>query len=345
MVAAGVGLSAAALAFFIQRLWGHWGEVAAAFARADYLYVVPTVGLIGVMYGTRMMRWRVFLRPLRPVPYGDIASATLIGFMSSCVLPLRAGEVIRPYVLHKKSGLSFGHAAGTAMGLERVFDLIGACFLLFLTLALAPAAAAEGSADGSGAWLLSTVQQRALWFAVVTLVGLAVLTAVAFRPGLALRAAGLFLGLLPGRWRGSMEGFVRSAAESLGFLKRPARVALALLLSLGMWLCYPLSTWCLARGFSLGIPFGGILLAQVLVTVAVVMPQAAAFIGVFQVAAMMGVQLYGVPRAAAGAFATMLWAVNVVPITVVGLVVLWYEGFSLKGLARASRAAAEPEGE
>jgi hypothetical protein len=39
----------------------------------------------------------------------------------------------------------------------------------------------------------------------------------------------------------------------------------------------------------------------------------------------------------------MLWAVNVFPITVVGLGVLWYEGFSLKGLARASRAAAEPE--
>lgn len=343
MIAAGLALSAAAVAFFVHRLWGHWGEVASAFAQADYLYVVPSVGLIALMYATRMMRWRLFLRPLREVPYGDVASATLIGFMSSCVLPLRAGEVIRPYVLHKKSGLSFGHAAGTAMGLERVFDLIGACFLLLLALALAPAAAAQASAGGFGARILNTVQQRALWFAAVTLVGLATLTLVAFRPGRVLRVVGWFLRLVPGRLRGSLEAFVRSVVESLGFLKRPRRVTLALLLSLGMWLCYPMSAWCLARGFRLGLPFGGVLLAQVLVTVAVVMPQAPGFIGVFQVAAMMGVQLYGVPSAEAGAFATMLWAVNVFPITVVGLGVLWYEGFSLKGLARASRAAAEPE--
>lgn len=328
MTTLGVTLSAAALWFFLRKVQGHWEEVGQAFGRASYAYLIPSVGFIALMYGLRVLRWRVFLDHVRRVRYYDIAAATCIGFMSSCVLPLRAGEVIRPYVLHKKSGLRFGHAAGTAMGLERVFDLIGACFLLALTLLLLPI----GKFSGPPAQWLSAIPGKGAFFAGIALAAMSALVVVAFLPGLTVRFARFFLKALPHSWALALEGFISSAVESLAFLKRPGRVATALLLSLALWFCYPLSTWAVARGFGLEIPFAGILLAQVMVTVAVALPQAPGFIGMYQAAAMTALQLYGVAQADAAAFAIMMWAVNVFPITLVGLGLLWYEGLSLRGL-------------
>jgi len=339
MIAAGLGLSAAAVAFFVSKLRGNWDEFARAFARADYRYLVPAVGFLALMYALRVLRWRVFLLPIGRVPYRHIASATLIGFMSTCVLPLRPGEVIRPYVLHKRSGIRFGYAAGTAMGLERVFDLIGACFLLILALALLKARGVDG--DGEMAALLDQLRQRSVWFAALAVVGLGGLVALAFAPTFMLRVAGFFLRLLPQRWQAALMGFAESVTHSMQFLRAPGRVLTALVLSLALWFCYPLSTLYLARGFALGLPFVGVLLAQVLITAAVALPQAPGFVGVFSLAAMVGVQLFGVPRGDAGAFATALWAIHVLPITVVGLAVLWWEGLSLKALQREATAEAE----
>jgi uncharacterized protein (TIRG00374 family) len=337
MIAAGLLLSGAAVAFFVDKLRGNWGAFAASFARANYLYLVPAIGFIALVYLLRVLRWRLFLSPLGRVAYGDIASATLIGFMSTCVLPLRPGEVIRPYVLHKRSGIMFGHAAGTAMGLERVFDLIGACFLLILALVLV----GSTQAGSHSAELIAQLRQKSVWFAALALAGLGGLTALSFAPAAMLSIAAFFLRVLPQGWRRPLMAFLESVTHSMQFLRAPGRVLAALVLSLALWFCYPLSTYSLALGFNLQLPFVGALLAQVILTAAVAVPQAPGFIGVFSVAAMVGVQLFGVPKGDAAAFATMLWAINVFPVTIVGLGVLWWQGLSLRALTRESKQAAE----
>jgi len=335
-VAAGMLLTAAALACFLFRLRGHWDDVGRAFARANYLSLIPSVGFIAVMYALRVLRWRVFLTPIQRVPYSAIASATLIGFMSNCVLWLRPGELIRPYVLHRKGGIGFGHAAGTALGLERVFDLIGVCFLLLLTLIVLSAGRGT-AADRTAA--ADAIMGRAVWFAALTAVGFGCLLALAFFPGSMLGVARACLRVAPKPVSRKLMAFANSVAEATQFIRQPGRVLVATALSLAIWFCFPLSTYSLARGFGLEIGFVGALVVQVFVTAAVAVPQAPAFIGIFQVAAMAGVRIFGVPQGQAGAFATALWGVNVLPITAAGLAALWFAGFSVRGLVRASKEA------
>jgi uncharacterized membrane protein YbhN (UPF0104 family) len=314
----------------------------------------------------------MFLKPIKDVPYGPIANATLIGFMSSCILPLRPGEIIRPYLLHRQAGVSFGSAAGTAMGLERVFDLIGVCFLLLLTMVLISAGAAivpaAGSAPGSFAQdvpaaaveldtgltedggtlaaIAEDIRLRSVWFAAVTLLGLAGLLAVAFFPRLVSKVAGLCLNRAPRAWRARLRAFVESVTQAMSFLRSPRRVAAGLFLTMLIWILITLCTYSLAQGFRIGLSFAGVLLVQVIVTAGVALPQAPSFIGVFQVAAIKGVQLCSAAQwseataASAAAFAMMLWVVNVVPITIVGLGVLRRQGLGLLQLARASEEAA-----
>ncbi|MHC5034641.1 MAG: lysylphosphatidylglycerol synthase transmembrane domain-containing protein [Planctomycetota bacterium] len=334
LVAVGLVLSAVAVVYLLRGLRGSWGGLAQALTEANYVYVIPSVALLGLMYALRVVRWRLFLKPIKDVPYAAIASATCIGFMSSCILPLRPNEVIRPYVVHRKSGISFGDAAGTAVGLERVFDLIGLCFLLLVTWLL------MGERSG-GTDFLSSLADKGVLLAAVTAVGLIGLGVLAFRPSFVLKVAGFFLSFLPESWQKPLMEFVTAIANSMSFLKKPGQVAMALALSFAIWGLFPVSTYALSFAFDLDLSFLGALVVQVCVTAAVAVPQAPGFIGPFQWATMKAAELFGASQGRAGAFAMMLWAVHVVPITVVGLAVLRHEGLNLLRLAQDSKRAAD----
>jgi hypothetical protein len=135
--------------------------------------------------------------------------------------------------------------------------------------------------------------------------------------------------------------FVESVISPMKFVRDPARVGLGLLLTLAVWTCTAVSTWLLSLGFGLGLSLSAVLVVQLAISVAVVLPQAPSFLGLFQVGALTAASFYGIGRSEAAAFANVLWAVNVVPITVVGLVVLHAEGLSLRTLAHQSEEAAE----
>jgi uncharacterized membrane protein YbhN (UPF0104 family) len=343
-----LAVSAVAIVWFVRTMSGHWEAMGEAFARADYVWLVPAVGCIALSYVFRILRWRLFLRPVARVEFGALTSATLIGFMSTAVLPLRAGEVIRPFVLHRKSGISFGHAVGSDAGLARVFDMLFGLGFLFLLawgwLMVEPDALGAGASPAAGSELLAErlrVLATSPAFAALFAASLVGLVTVAAFPGIVLRVGEAFLRPLPPSWQEPLTGFLRSVVESLQFLRRPLPTAGAVLLTMAVWLTYPAAAWCVARGFGAELGLLGLVVIQVMIMVAIIVPQAPGFLGVFQVAAMEGARLFGAADGPAGAFALVLWAIHTMPITVVGLGYLWYEGLSLKGLARASRAVAE----
>lgn len=343
-------LSGAAGFVFCYKLRGHWHEVAEAFGGANYTFLIPAVLVTGLLYVFRTSRWRLFLRPVQGVSFAPTLRATCIGFMASCVLPLRAGELIRPYVLHRNSGVPLGAAAGTGVGLERVFDLMAACMLLLLTFALLswgepprmerPGTGAEqmlGVSTESAEEVSSLgaqMRDKGIWLAGMAGCGAVVMLAIAFAPGLLLKPAEVALRFFPGGIRSPLNAFLKSLTESMQFLKSPIQVAMAMGLSLAVWFCYPVSTFFVAKAFALDLPFVGALFVHLLITVAVVPPQAPAFIGLFHVAAMTGATLFGVSEGRAGAFASLLWAVNIVPISVIGLLFLWQEGLGLSFLTQ-----------
>jgi len=105
-----------------------------------------------------------------------------------------------------------------------------------------------------------------------------------------------------------------------------------------------LSTYTLSLAFGLPLGVTGGFFVTVCVALGVALPQAPGYVGVFHVAAKLGAEVFQAPEAGAFAFANMLWVVNVVPITLVGLAFLWYEGASLQALVHASRQAASQGG-
>ena len=95
-----------------------WGMVAASLRQARLSLLLLSLAAIYVCYALRAMRWVRFCRSLGEAHFGNVYSATLMGF--TCVFLLgRAGEPIRPVLIARKDSLSMPRMFGAVFRLPR----------------------------------------------------------------------------------------------------------------------------------------------------------------------------------------------------------------------------------
>jgi glycosyltransferase 2 family protein len=121
----GVVLCVLGLLVYMQfRQWRtfDWNEFRQRSSNLQWGYVLQGVALIYVTYLCRALRWKIFLRPVRKdVPFTSLISPTLIGFTGLAILG-RPGELIRPYLIARRSQLSFSSQMAV-WAVERIFDV------------------------------------------------------------------------------------------------------------------------------------------------------------------------------------------------------------------------------
>src|SRR5262245_24957051 len=134
-IAAGVLVSVALLLYVFRSLDLH--EVMLRLAGTHWGWLVVAAGLNIVSVWVRARRWHYLFPPdARPT---HLFSALMIGFMGNNVLPLRAGEVIRVYVVNRH-GQPFWTTVATIV-VERVLDALAIGVMLgalLLTIPVSP---------------------------------------------------------------------------------------------------------------------------------------------------------------------------------------------------------------
>src|SRR4029453_10419908 len=162
------------LAFFLRNadIAGVWSETRRA--RTDLL--VLAVFFTAITYVLRALRWQYLLAPIGQTRFANAFRTTGIGFAASFLLPARAGEVIRPYLLARKEQLSATAAFATII-LERLLDLL-TVLLLFAGFVLT---AAPGVVTGDPV-LFARVKVGGLIAAATALAGVVVLFVLAGHP-------------------------------------------------------------------------------------------------------------------------------------------------------------------
>ncbi len=178
---------------------------------------------------TRAWRWRTLLGPAgKSVRFIELLSAVSIGYMSS-LLPGRVGEVLRPALLSRRTGLPFAPTLAT-VGVERVIlDLMAV--LLSGALALVLPVSYSGLGAGADVALLGKMRTLGEFSLVGGLVAL-VLTSFLARKRIVIQASleararrshfrvyraalSWFAGLFPGLVAfATLRGIVRLAAET-----------------------------------------------------------------------------------------------------------------------------------
>src|SRR5437868_5092881 len=120
-------LAIALFAWFLSR--ANLSAVATDIAHANISLIVWSVVIAAVMPVVRAIRWRYLLDPIGTTRFGPVLKATIVGFAALALLPARAGDVIRPYMVARSEGLSGASVFATVV-MERALDLIAVVTLM-----------------------------------------------------------------------------------------------------------------------------------------------------------------------------------------------------------------------
>jgi uncharacterized protein (TIRG00374 family) len=268
-----------------------------------------------VMMVFRALRWRHLTGGESALGRGLLFRGTAVGFMANNVFPLRMGEVVRSWYLARETGANVAAIFGTVI-LERAIDTISLLLLAFLVLGVW-GAGGEGDLE-RGALLLVPL-------AVLPIAGLVLLRVA---PDRVVSVALLLLRPFPARISEFVERLLRRFTEGLGALSGGRHLVWITVDSILIWTVFSvLPIWIAfaALGMHLGSAFqtlGAGWMTQAAVGVAVALPSAPGFFGIFHWACKLALVRFGVAPETALAAGTLIHAVMWVTLTSAGLAVL-----------------------
>lgn len=305
-------------------------------ARPDLL--VLALVLTMTTYVVRTERWQYLLEPLGPTRFGVVFRATVIGFAASSLLPVRAGELVRPYLLARREGLSVTATLATIV-VERVLDLIAILLLLGLYLvAFDPGMASRDSA------LYAAIRLGGLAMApvaLVSLVSLVVMFVLAGHPEWLGTLVDRVGAVLPARLAGALARIVKMFASGLGVLRRPGRVLASLAWSIVLWLIICAETWAVARAFQIDMSFPGSWLMLALLVVGVAVPTPGAVGGFHEAFRLGATAFFAADNDAAIGAAIVLHVTSFVPVTILGIWFALRDGLNLQRITQVT-GSSEP---
>lgn len=326
-----MALAVALLAFFLRQ--ADLGGVWTAIRQADRGLLALAAVSIFVNMALRAVRWQYLLAPIGHVGFAVAFRITLIGFAATYLLPARAGEVLRPYLLARREGFSAAATFATIV-VERVLDLLTVVAFLAVFLLVFDPGLAERNATAYDVVRVGGLVAGGLGLAVF-----AAMIPLARRPEVVVEAALKLERVVPARVARLLARLAGLFAEGLAVVRDPGRLAAAVAWSIPLWLIIGFGIWVSSRAFDIEMPFSGALLMTALLAVGVSVPTPAG-VGGFHAAYRLGATaFYAVPNDRAIGAALVLHAVSVVPITIVGLLLFVREGFRLTSLGRLAKTA------
>lgn len=280
-------------------------ELYASFSSAHYGWISFSV-LSGILsHVSRAIRWKYSIEPLGKVPgFWNSFFTVMIGYVANLALP-RLGEVTRPGLLAKYEGLPFHKLFGTIVA-ERVADLIILAGIMASILVM--------EFDMIKDLLYGVMNEGSGKFSAEKLIVLALL---------GLGGIGFLLFLFFSKSQHPLlikvRELVRGVFEGLQSILKMKSKGYFLLHTAFIWLMY-IGMFYLCF-FSLeetsNASFGAVLASFVMGSLAIVFVQGG--LGVFPIAIMETLMLYGISKPAALALGWILWTSQTLMVIVLGV--------------------------
>lgn len=303
-------------------------------ARVDLL----VLGFLAVVatYVIRAWRWQYLLRPIGPTRFRTAFRTTVIGFAALGVLPARAGDVLRPYLLARREGLSVSATLATIF-MERVLDLVAVLVLLAVYVW------GFGASSTIPAGLLRPIEISAAVCGLGALLLLGLMWIFATHPeriGAVVLTAGR---VLPLRIATKVSEFARKFSAGFAAARDPRALAMATAWSFPLWLAIAAEAWLVTIAFGIVMPFAGTFLLQALLVIGVAVPTPGA-VGSYHEAYRIGVTtFFGAENDAAVAAAIVTHAVSYFPVVLTGIIFMAQDGLSFGRLQSLTGTGEVPD--
>jgi uncharacterized protein (TIRG00374 family) len=340
-----VFLILAILVYLQYRHWRtfDWGMFWSQTHRIKKLHVLHGIALIYLGYLMRAVRWKIFLQPVRPkTTVRDMISPTLVGFTGLALLG-RAGEFIRPYLIARRTDLSFSSQLAV-WGVERIFDLGAFTILMMLAIFLPSALPSIPHPE-------YYLRFRELGFILTALVVGTTLAAVVIRRNgeVAARWIEQRFSHLSANLGHKIAQKVREFGLGLNTIHGPLSLVWLTAVSVGMWYVIALSYHEVTHSYgvdALEIPVSQLLILM-FASMLGSMLQLPAVGGGSQMATIATLSsVFDVPPEMAASCGILLWLVTFAAVVPLGLMLAHHERLSLRKLSVEShRAEGEESGD
>lgn len=292
---------------------GHiWGET----RQMHWRWVLAAVIFDVCVYLLHGWRWRVLLRPIQNVKFAHCVEAIYVGLFANEVLPARAGEIIRCFLLSRSSKIPISVTFASAL-IERIFDGVWlmACFFISLHMGQLPKVLLQGG------YILALI---------IVVCGLM----LAYGMYAKKQSLGLFFGLSWPRWFNTL-------IDDLHLIGHSRYLYLSFLISGAYMLAQTMPIYALVQASNLDVPWMASFTMMVLLRLTSVVPQAPGNLGSFQWVAARSLIMFGLGAAHAKRFSLILWAVMTIPLIVIGCIALAITGINLSHIHKQATEAAK----
>jgi hypothetical protein len=330
-----VGFNLGISLFFLDLVFAgiEWQEFGQALTNANYWMLIPTTIALLIHLYFRTLRWQWLLKPMGEVAFWPAFRGLVIGIMGNTVLPARAGEFLRAYVLGRSTGLSKTGVFATLV-VERIFD--GLTVLLVLLGVIIVGVRNE---DLQRAGILGGI------FYVGAMVG--VIVFVTQR-----HWADRFIHkFLPENLAKPVLAILDGFSSGLAVLKNPRQLAMVIFWNILTWVFIPFSFWFTLLAFDFGspVPWTTPVLLLPALALAFTVPGAPGGVGLVQLAVKLTLDttFAGLPVApdfeeTVAAASIIIHLSQLAPEVVLGVFAFMIEGLSTSDI-RAGRQMASSE--
>jgi len=266
--------------------------------QVDLAPVAAAFALMMIVYLIRTIRWQAIIRTERDISLWQTFSILMIGFLGNNILPARAGEIIRAFMLRKQIRVTKSFALGTIL-VERTNDVAALLTLLLVAIyrfhdILPPVAMVVG--------------RLGLIVLFLFIVGMASLV---WARGLILSLMRRTLRLvLSGQWVERLANALEQFAQGLQVLRRPRALAVVVSLSILDWMAISAACYFVFIAFRFSLPPLSAAMTMSLVNLGMIVPSSPGYVGTYEFFTLKSLSIFGITAASALAFSVvmrMLW--------------------------------------
>jgi len=296
-----------------------WEYLVQAIRETDIAFILLGMACLCINLILRAWRWQLLLRPIGRFrilkacfPY------YMIGYMSNLILPLRAGEIIRPYFFGKKMAVSKTAIFATIF-IERLIDMVFlTCLLSFLIIIGVMHVPVNIT---RGAFLVGGIAFFLLFF----------LWIISHRSQFFIKFK--WTNRFPQNISNKFEVLLKSAVEGLKILNNAGMFAIVSCITLCIWLCGVFTIQSYLLSFNIAVPWYAPIFVIVVTSMGMMIPSSPGFIGVAHFLYVFSLSLFGIEKDIALGFAIVIHGLGFILIVALGLISLWTEGLSFSTLS------------
>ncbi len=324
------------IGYLIHRGVPNWEEAWQVMIQGRPLMFLAALFFILLHMILRALRWGVLLSRIKSrVSFANLFSLTFVKYAVN-VVPPRSGEVVASVVLARKENIPAASVVAASI-LERILDSVAVSVLFgFYFFAFGHMYTPNSE---MGEKVILRIQDYALKSLIVIAVGL-------------LAGALIMRGK---RWKDKLPAkirhFVAAFADGFRALGNRGAAFKATLLSVAIWLSITAQVWFLLRAYLDEFPPAGALFVMTLTVIGISIPTPAG-VGGYQFFMSLSLTNFFArylssqdPGSQAAGISNGCYLLSMVPVIVIGMVFLNYEGLSFSRISRLGAEAAEASGD